>query len=175
MMITAVASPLMMAQKAHVAGIRREPTVDLLSLRPLLRRELEPHAGAGRLAQEAPTLRDLVDELEPASVLVMPLRFPPVRQPGLPVIDDVHVHDRTAVGHRDGHPGGIGRVLDRVRHEFTGQQLSIHRRAGRRSAWRPRGLRLFPLLPALRRARAPYGPRLADPAARRQSRAHRAY
>ena len=57
----------------------------------------------------------------------MPVSFAPVRQPGPPVIADIHVHDRTAAGHGDGHPGGIGGVLDRVRHEFTGQQLSIHR------------------------------------------------
>jgi len=40
--------------------------------RSVLRRELEPDAGAGPLAEEAPALRDLVDELEAAAALILP-------------------------------------------------------------------------------------------------------
>src|SRR5438874_7552420 len=82
-MVTAGVSPRMMAQKAQVAGISREPTAvpgpvpsipNGPALRPragscaparsVLRRELEPDAGASRLAEESPALGDLVDELK---------------------------------------------------------------------------------------------------------------
>src|ERR1035438_2826814 len=66
----------------------------------LLPVELEPHASAGPLAPEAPALRDLVDELEPASALVVPVGFAPVGKPAAPVVDHVHVHHRAAAGHR---------------------------------------------------------------------------
>jgi hypothetical protein len=35
------------------------------------------------------------------------------------------VHDRAAAHHRHGHLGGVGGVLDRVRHEFAGQQFGV--------------------------------------------------
>src|SRR5712692_10994306 len=89
--------------------------------------DLEPDAGAGLLALESPALRDLVDELEPASALVLPVGFAPVREPDLAVVDDVDVHDRAAAHHRDGDPGGVGGVLHRVRHELTGEQLGLER------------------------------------------------
>jgi len=79
------------------------------------------------LAEEAPAVRDLVDQLEPASVLVVPAGLSPQRQAGPAVIDDVYVHDRAAPSHGDGHAGGSGGVLDRVGDELAGEQLGIER------------------------------------------------
>src|SRR6266566_243292 len=146
-MVTTGISPRMMAQKTQVAGISREPTVAegpvlnsperawLLAPasgpapggRSALRRELEPYAGADPLAEEAPALRDLVDELEAAAALVLPGGLTPVRKPAPAVVDDVHVHHRSAAHHRDRHPARVGGVLNRVRDELAGQQLGIER------------------------------------------------
>src|ERR1043165_5442392 len=107
-MVTAGGSPRMMAQKAQVAGISREPTAvpgpvpnipNGPALRPraghcaprarsVLRRELEPDAGAGPLAEESPALSDLVDKLEAAAALVLPGGRTPVREPAPAVVDD---------------------------------------------------------------------------------------
>src|SRR5712691_9608219 len=106
-----------------VASGKRWPGPALSSA--VLRHDLEPDAGAGPLAEEPPALRDLVDQLEPAAVLILPGSLAPVREPAPAVVDHVHVHYRAAAHHRDGHPVGIGGVLDRVRHELTGQQLSV--------------------------------------------------
>src|SRR5437867_4176573 len=136
-MVTAGVSPRMMAQKAQVAGISGELTVvpgpvPILPNGPASRprhrpsasprgsvlwRELEPDAGAGPLAEEPPALRDLVDELEAAAALVLPGGLPPVREPAPAVVDDVHVHHRSAAHRRDRHPAGVGGVLNRVRDE----------------------------------------------------------
>src|SRR5260370_4265339 len=153
-MVTADCSPRTMAQKTQAAGISRELTaVPPLALhaperagyhaparppvqapaRPgscaprlaVRRAELEPDAGAGPLAQEAPALGDLVDELETAPALVLPGGLAPVREPAAAVVDDVHVHDRATVHHRDGHPARVGGVLHRVGDEFARQQLGV--------------------------------------------------
>src|SRR5271165_6940137 len=150
-MITASVSPLMMAQKAHVAGISREhiaPVPGISSTgtgRRSRRAELEPDAGAGPFAQESPALRNLVDQQEAASALVLAARFAPVREPGPVVIDDVHVYDRAAAHHRDGHPGGADRMLHGVRDEFARKQLGLHagRVAGQKVPNEPAGNRYF--------------------------------
>src|SRR5581483_3698904 len=72
-----------------------------------LSEELEPDAGAGVLAEEPPSLRDLIDQLEAAAALVLPGGLAPVRQPGLAVVYHVHVDGGTAAADRDGHPVGV--------------------------------------------------------------------
>src|SRR5260370_480331 len=81
---------------------------------PALRRDLEPDAGAGPLAEEAPAFGERVDQLETAPVLVVPAGLAPVRQADAPVVDDVHVHDRAEARHGHRHPSRIRGVLHRV-------------------------------------------------------------
>jgi hypothetical protein len=50
-----------------------------------------------------------------------------VREPGLPVVDHVDVHDRAAARHRHGHAGRVGSMPDRIGDKFAGQQLSLAR------------------------------------------------
>src|ERR1700722_3498681 len=90
-----------------------------------LRRDLEPDAGAGPLAKEAPAFRERVDQLETAPVLVVPAGHAPVRQADAPVVDDAHVHDRAETHHGHRHPGRVGGVPYRVGHQLTGQQLGV--------------------------------------------------
>src|ERR1700749_2748188 len=135
-MITACWSPLMMAQKTQVAGISREPTVPGGWRRGQARDakrpaasgcDLEPDAGADGLTEEPPPLRELVDQLEPAATLVVSAYLTPVRQTGAAVVDDVDVDNHPAACDRDRDPLGVAGVLDRVGHQFAGQQLGVVR------------------------------------------------
>ena len=89
--------------------------------------DLEPDAGAGRLAQEAPAVGDLVDQLEAAPAFVLAPGLAPVRDPGAAVVGHVDVHDLAAAGDGDGDRGGVGGVLHRVRDQLAGEQFGIHR------------------------------------------------
>src|SRR5580700_3443092 len=108
-MVTAFSSPEMIAQKAQVPDITPDPTAPA-GPAPLgrLGRDLEPDAGAGPLAEEAPAFGERVDQLETAPVLVVPAGLAPLRQADAPVVDDVHVHDGAETHHGHRHPGRAG-------------------------------------------------------------------
>src|SRR5260370_17410451 len=92
---------------------------------PPLRRDREPAAGTGPLAEKAPAFGERVDQLETAPVLIVPAGLAPLRQADAPVVDDVHVHDRAEAHHGHRHPGRAGGVLYRVRHQLAAQQLGV--------------------------------------------------
>jgi len=66
---------------ASTAGADPGSGQDLGTAGQRLRGGARTRRSAGLLAEESPALRDLVDELEPASALVLPIGFAPVREP----------------------------------------------------------------------------------------------
>jgi hypothetical protein len=75
---------------------------------------------------EAPSVRDLVYQVEPAAALVQAGAFPPVRQPRPAVVADLDP-DAAAAADADGHLDGVRSVLYRVGDEFAREQFAVAR------------------------------------------------